>query len=302
MSKIKFLDNVNQGKNSLSAYILTIGISVIGGTIASIFILVSLMLVYILSYGIPSSEAVTKIFNDPTTILIMVGVSYGLYFFLFYLCLRFIHKKRLIWLINIGKSINWKGIGKGAGLWVGLLTFFTVISLLLTGSSGISFNFKLYPFLLLVVVSVLVFPMQASFEEIFFRGYLMQAIGLMTKKPVIPLVLTSLIFGMLHFFNGTNINTSSSLAISAIILGLMLGIIVLGENGLETAIGVHIANNMFVALFFDSSNSGLGGLPSLVTAPSSNTFTGIPMLILMAAIMILILFWNKKESVYNIFR
>lgn len=302
MSKIKFLDNANQGRNGLSTYISTIGITVIGGTIASILILVLLMLIYILSNGISSSEAVTNIFNNSMTVLIMVGVSYGLYFLLFYLCTRFIHKKKFIWLINTGKKIKWKRIGKGAALWVGLLTIFTVISLVLTGPGGLSFNFKPGPFFLLLVVSILVFPMQASFEEIFFRGYLMQAIGLLTKKPVIPLVLTSLIFGMLHFFNGTSFNMSGSLAISAVILGLMLGIIALGENGLETAMGAHIANNMFVALFFNSSDSGLGGLPSLATIQSSDTFSGILMLGLMAVIMILIIFWNKKESVYNIFR
>ena len=59
---------------------------------------------------------------------------------------------------------------------------------------------------------------------------------------------------------------SITIVLSALILGLMLGIIVLGENGLETAMGAHIANNMFIALFLNSSDSGLGNLPSLFTS------------------------------------
>ena len=38
MSKISFLDNVNNGKNTKGSYFLTILITVIGGTIASISI------------------------------------------------------------------------------------------------------------------------------------------------------------------------------------------------------------------------------------------------------------------------
>jgi len=81
----------------------------------------------------------------------------------------------------------------------------------------------------------------------------------------------------------------------------MFGIIVLGENGLETAMGAHIANNMFVALILNSSDSGLGGLPSLFTAQSSNSFSGIPVLIFMAVTMLIIIFWNKKEDFLRIF-
>ena len=86
------------------------------------------------------------------------------------------------------------------------------------------------------------------------------------------------------------------------IIGLMLGIIVLGENGLETAMGVHIANNMYVALILNSSDSGLDGLPSLITAQSTDPLSSIPLLILMVGIMIIILFWNKKENLYRIFQ
>ena len=49
------------------------------------------------------------------------------------------------------------------------------------------------------------------------------------------------------------VSTSITIVFSATILGLMLGIIVLGENGLETAMGAHIANNMYVAVVFNTS-------------------------------------------------
>ncbi len=302
MSKISFLDNALQGKHNKTSYFLTIGITLIGGTLASILFIVLLMVVYFLTFGTNGLESqINILLYNPMLLLVMVGVSYGIFSLLFYLCIRFIHKRQFISLINTRKKIIWVKILKGAGLWAGIMLIYTVISLIFNDGS-LSFNFNLMPFLFLLILSLLVFPIQASFEEIFFRGYLMQAFGLITKKPVIPLILTSLIFGLIHFYNGTDLNMSISIVISALILGLMLGIIVLGENGLETAMGAHIANNMFVALFLNSSDSGLGGLPSLITTQTTNSYSGIPVLILMAATMLIIIFWNKKKDFLRIFQ
>ncbi|MBV1767256.1 MAG: CPBP family intramembrane metalloprotease, partial [Methanobacterium sp.] len=143
-------------------------------------------------------------------------------------------------------------------------------------------------------MSFLTFPVQASFEEILFRGYLMQGVSLISKRPVIPLLVTSLLFGLVHFFNGSNTDQGLFIVISTFIIGFMLGTITLADNGIETATGVHIVNNLFVAIIFNSADSGLPGLPSLVTAPSSNPFTGIPFLILAVFLMIVLLFWNRK--------
>ena len=302
MSDINFLDNAVQGKNSWVRYFLTIVISVIGGTFASLLFIVLFMIIYFLSSGISGLEVQMNILNyNPLLILVLVGISYGIYSLLFYLCIRFIHKKKFLSLINTGKNIKWNRILKGAGLWVGIMVIFTLVSLMFH-ESNLSLNFNPGSFLLLLILSFLVFPIQASFEEIFFRGYLMQAIGLITKKPVVPIILTSLIFGVIHFFNGTNVTTSITIVFSATILGLMLGIIVLGENGLETAMGAHIANNMYVAVVFNTSDSGLGGLPSLITTETTDPLSGIPWLILMASVMIIIIFWNKKEDLFRIFR
>lgn len=301
MSNIRFLDNAVNGKNNWFSYLLTIGITVIGGILASIALIVLFMLVYFLSMKTAPVNILFNILNNAMIILILVGISYGIITLLFYLCIKFIHKKQFISLINIGKNINMNRIFKGAGLWAGIMTLFTLVSIIYSKGS-LSFHFDPVLFLYLLIISLLVFPLQASFEEIFFRGYLMQAFGLLSKKPVVPLIITTLIFGLIHFYNGTNLEMSITIVLSALILGLMLGIIVLGENGLETAMGAHIANNMFVALFLNSSDSGLGNLPSLITSSSYNPYSEILLLMGMAVLMITILFWNKKENLYRIFQ
>jgi membrane protease YdiL (CAAX protease family) len=302
MSNISFLDNVTEGKNNKGSYIFTIGITVIGGTFASILFMVLFIVIYFLFSGKTDLGTQINLLNyNPLLLLVLVGISYGIYSLLFYLCIKFIHKKTFISLINSGNNIKWIRIAKGALLWLGIMTIFTILPMFFQESS-FSFNFNPGPFIVLLVLSVLIFPIQASFEEIFFRGYLMQAFGLFSKKPIVPLMITSIIFAVVHFLNGSTLIISLSIVISALILGLMLGIITLGENGLETAIGAHIANNIYVAVFLNSSDSGLGGLPSLITTQSTDPLSGIPLLIIMAVLMLIIIFWNKKEALYAVFR
>jgi membrane protease YdiL (CAAX protease family) len=178
-------------------------------------------------------------------------------------------------------------------------------------------NFNLQPFLILCVIAVILVPLQTSFEEYFFRGYLMQGIGvwsenkrfpfvfcylviaitsyiLLTKyfglgillkllliiikigiffflnsdfflntfieskwynvfykllnRASTPLLFTSASFGLLHIANPEIEKLGYILLVYYIGTGLFLGIITLMDDGLELALGFHLANNLFTAL------------------------------------------------------
>lgn len=87
------------------------------------------------------------------------------------------------------------------------------------------------------------------------------------------------------------------------IVGITLGIITLGENRLETAMGVHIANNIFVAVVANTANGGFDGFPSIITSYGApDPVTDVPVFVLYALALIVIVFWNKKGMLFNIFR
>jgi uncharacterized protein len=304
MSSIPFLDNAAAGKNNWWRYLLTIVLSMLLASLVAGILLAAILIIYSIFlairgvpdiYGIISTSV-----SNPLFLLIMVGVSYALSFFLFYICLRFLHHKSLLSIITTASKVRWTLLLKGFGLWFLILFLFSLPDLIWDSSSyHVTFNPK--NFLILLVICLLVFPLQASFEEIFFRGYLMQGVGLLSKRPWIPLLVTSLVFCLVHFFNGTDLNMDISIVISTFIIGIMLGIIALGKNGIEAAMGVHIANNLYVSLVYNSSDSGLSGLPSLITAQVSNPYAGIPILAFAALITIIILFWNSKADLMRIF-
>lgn len=304
LSPITFLDNASEGSNSWWKYVLTVIMSLVGGSlVAGIILGILLVVLSIFSSGGIANiyDFITSALSSPFSLVIMVGISYTLSYLFFYICLRFIHHKHLLKVINTVSGVRWKLLFKGLILWALILFIFSLPDLIINpGSYQITYNSG--NFLILLVICLLVFPLQASFEEILFRGYLMQGFSLISKKPWIPLLITSVLFGIVHFFNGTSLTSDLSIVASTFVVGMMLGVLALADNGIESAMGVHIANNLYVALFFNSTDSGLQGLPSVVTSQAAEPFSGLFFIILASILMIVILFWNRKEDVLRIFR
>ncbi|MGB5459980.1 MAG: CPBP family intramembrane glutamic endopeptidase, partial [Eudoraea sp.] len=89
---------------------------------------------------------------------------------------------------------------------------------------------------------------QTSFEEYFLRGYLMQGLGIAAKNRWVPLIGTSVFFGLLHIFNPEVAKIGYGVMVFYIGTGLFLGILTLMDEGLELALGFHAANNLTAAL------------------------------------------------------
>ena len=85
---------------------------------------------------------------------------------------------------------------------------------------------------------ILTSPMQAAAEEIFFRGYLMQALGSLVAQPWFGVVVSSVVFALLH---GTQ---NLPLFVDRLAFGLLAAILVWRTGGLEAGIAAHVINNV----------------------------------------------------------
>lgn len=308
ISKIPFLYNAESGKNNWWRYLLTILLTIVPSFIVVLVILFVVLffwaIMLVQSGSMDIMGQLNGILYNPLVLLLITIVLYVFFFMSFYLGMRFIHRRKLISLINTESKINWIKMMKGAGLWIAILGVFTLISLLFS-PGYYKFTFNPDTFGILLIITLIGIPIQASFEELFFRGYLMQGIGLLSKKPIIPLLITSILFAILHAGNGVNMLINIFIVLQVLIIGIMFGIIALGENRIETAMGVHISNNLYAFLIVSSSDEVITGLPSIFTTqPStlSDLTIGLLATILAAVILLSILFWNKKDKVFNIFR
>jgi uncharacterized protein len=92
---------------------------------------------------------------------------------------------------------------------------------------------------------------QASFEEVFIRGWLLQHVNRFVPHALGAVVVTALIFSAIHFGH-----PGYATYVAALLFGLAYGWSVIRLNGLEAAIGAHIANNMVGALLAGQMLSG----------------------------------------------
>jgi membrane protease YdiL (CAAX protease family) len=90
-----------------------------------------------------------------------------------------------------------------------------------------------------LIVIVLTAPLQALGEEVFFRGYLLQALGSMVRAPWFGIGTSALIFALFH---GTQ---NLPLFLDRFAFGILAGALVWATGGLEAAVAAHVVNNVF---------------------------------------------------------
>lgn len=184
-----------------------------------------------------------------TLFLMLFGFFLGL--LSLFLVVRYVHRQKIKDLTTTRSKVDFRRIGFG----------FLLVSVPSTILIGIGYylnpeeyllQFDLYPFLTLLLIAIIFIPIQTSFEEYLFRGYLLQGIGVHTKSRAAALLLTSVVFGMLHYFNPEVEKMGNFIMVYYIGTGLFLGIITLMDEGLELALGYHAGNNLMAALLITS--------------------------------------------------
>ncbi len=181
-------------------------------------------------------------------LLLMFTIFIGATIF-FLLGVKFIHRKSLKGLITHRSRINWPKVFFGLIVWLFFMSFFEII-LYFISPETYYFNADWGKVLILLAICLTVLPIQTTLEELLFRSYLMKGIGLYAKSKWIPLIITSLLFGLVH---GSNPEVAKygivPMQLYYISAGLLLGIMTIMDDGLELAIGVHAATNIYGALF-----------------------------------------------------
>ena len=230
-------------------------------------------------------------------------VAYMLFLWVFpaslialYLGQKFLHKRTILSLHTSAKKIRWsRGMQAFFITWIVLGTF-TLIGHF-TSLSPINTNFDAGRFLIYAVVSIIFIPMQSGTEEIIFRGYLNQGFTHILKNKWVAFIITSALFASMHLSNPEALKGAEDgillLTMSSyFFFGFIACVMVWMDDGLESAIGFHAANNTFAAIFVNYEGSVLP-TPSLFMA-TPNTGIDVPISILAMSVITLILYKTRK--------
>ena len=223
----------------------------------------------------------------PITGFILLMIPSVLGFVSILLMIKPIHERPMLSLLTAHPRFRWKKFFWGAKVWLILIAAYSLIATV-TGFQKLTMQLNPVNLLSLLGFSLLLIPFQAGFEEVLFRGYFMQGFSRLFKYKWLTLLLTSLIFGGLHYFN-PEVKESGALIIlpQYILIGIVFGVCTIMDEGIELAWGMHAINNIFLAVFITQDSSALK-TPSLFRITEFNPVFDLTALFVVSTLFILI--------------
>lgn len=297
---MSFIEQAYQGKNEWWRYLLSFIVVLLGWQLLGVIPLFLIAFKESDDLGelIASSEhAFSDLGIDSNLYLLAILLTFvfGLLALLF--SVKRIHHRSITSLVTSRKSIDWNRIIYGFGLWFLVSLIFLALDYMMA-PEHYEFNFKPLPFLILVVVAFVFIPLQTGFEELLFRGYLMQGIGIWFKRAIVPFLFTSIGFGLMHAANPEIEKLGYAILIYYIGTGFLFGMITLLDEGCELALGMHAANNIAAAVFVTVNWAALEteALFRDISEPSLGLYMFLPVFIVYPAV---IFFFSKKYGWTN---
>lgn len=290
---------VIHGLNDWWMYVLGLLFMISGVIVYSFFI--SIVLSYhAMTNGISQTEIATNpsILFDPEKMGINKNLMLLVHLipFLFIMGgliinLRTVHKKAIVYIITAYDKIRWRRFFFGFLIWGSLIAVFVVIGYYLD-KENYTIHFNISSFLGLIVTVIILIPFQSCTEEIVIRGYFMQGLSQVFKNGIVPLIVTSILFGLLHAGNPEVKEHGISVMLPYYcFFGFFLGAITLLDEGLELAMGIHSANNLVSSLLITSHDTALQ-TDALFVAKTVNPSSEMISWAILATITFII-FWRK---------
>lgn len=266
-----------------------------------------MILNYIFSQGVDINQvmkdSIAKFGVNGTFIMAVLPLSIGCLMLWFWV--KFIHGQTLTSLTTSRPKVDWSRIFFAFGVWA-FITIALTLAAYFSAPENFVLNFKPQKFWIFFVLAILLIPLQTSFEEYLFRGYIMQGLGIITKSRAIPFIVTSTLFGLMHIANPEVGKLGYIIMIYYIGTGFFLGILTLMDEGLELALGFHAANNLVTALLV-TSNWGAFQTHSIlkdVSVPSAGFDILLPVFILYPILLIIFAkkyHWNWSQCKQKLF-
>ena len=211
-----------------------------------------------------------------------------------WIAVRVLHKKTLTQVVTGRKTFDYNRVVYA--IWVGFLLHSALLILdVLFIHTEITFRSPSFSeYITFFLFAVVLTTYQAGFEEIFFRGYLLQGLSLIARNRVVITIVSSVLFVLPHLANPEPFEYGfAPYATSLFMFALFMTVIVLVDGGIELAIGYHALNNLWIGLIANTEVTVLQ-TPSLLIVPIERyaMFPDVPVQLIVYIVFIVIL--NKK--------
>lgn len=288
------LESTFTGKNNIWRYVVMVVVVLIASNTIGAFPL----LIALITKSVSNPEVFSQFSanpNDysvlglePNTLLIMMVFPFIAGLAAFVLFVKPLNNRTMKNTINGTGKIRWNRFFISALVWLILSAIYLFMYLKLDPANFI-LNNKTTSLIILSVISLLLIPFQAAFEEVLFRGYLMQGFTAILRNRWFPVIMTSVLFGLMHALN-PEVKEFGFLTMMPqyIFFGLIFGVITILDDGIEAAMGAHAANNIFLCIMVTNKSSALQ-TPALYEQQNIYPWTEFASLVLIGIVFVIIL-------------
>ena len=170
---------------------------------------------------------------------------------------KLIHGRTWTEVINGTKRVRWSRFFFAFAIYGILALIFFAISFILE-PENMEFSFEPVRFFIMLVITLIFIPMQATAEEFAFRGYIAQGVASWTKSRWWALIIPSVLFGLMHSANPEVFEYGFWVMMPQyIFMGFMFGAMSVLDDGIELAMGVHTINNLMASILVTFDGSAL---------------------------------------------
>jgi len=228
---------------------LAVGIVVIlVGWLGWTVVVMAAFVLYKLAGGLGVVEALTALtaFLDttsPASVIFQLATFAGIWPAT-WAALKLLHGQPFGTLFSPEGRMRWGDFGRGvmlaAGFWVITMAFGLAVVGMPTRT-----DLPLSTWLLAFApLAVMVF-VQASGEELVFRGYILQQLAARWRNPLIWAALPAFLFGLAHYSSGAELGIGWHYVAVTLLFGLAAAALVWRTGSLAAAMGLHTGMNLF---------------------------------------------------------
>jgi hypothetical protein len=291
MVDVRYLELAGLGKNHWLRYLAGILLIALMWQVVGAIPMVGLMFV-LESDGDPATGFYPDTMRfegvDPVISYLVLSFSFIAMLAGVYLTVRFLHHRGLLSLITPAAGMSWKRALQGFGVYFALMAVLTLVGVLLS-PDNYKFTFQAREFFLFLPFALVLTPLQASAEELLFRGYIMQGVGRLVSNRLTVALASAVLFMLPHLLNPEAHLDPVLMPLTYLSMGLFMALITLRDNSLELAMGAHSANNLFTFLFANYEGSVMAS-PSVLTEAAPDPLTGLISFIVVGSVFYWIVF------------
>ena len=291
---MNYIDFWNKGRFEASRVLLTLFLVFFAYFVGSLFLSIDLAINHPNFTGLSDgSWKELSLLMGKNRLFLLMMLPFSLVFFTLLICLTKIHKLPLLSVFTSRKAFDWRRFFIAFSWWSFMVLAYTAIELLLHKNFQLVFNAQ--KFFTLFLLSIILLPLQTSSEELMFRGYILQGIKKRTGSILSSILISGLMFGMMHIANPEIAKIGYHILIYYIIVGVVLGAIAFYDSGLELSLGFHAANNLITALLITADWQAFQTDAIIVDSnpPGNGIFSMLLALSMLSAFFLLL---NKKYN------